>query len=1014
MDAYILENVEKIMKKTKKILAIVLSAMIFSGCSSVNRDNNKNITDSGVGSEKLDIADKGTAKKLTLYRKAEAPYDYGKLYDARSIDDKIYIAGTDYGEAVINSGAGVIFADVKNGTEKSFSVCDMNEEAEFRTYCQKTTENNRYCSGITNEDTFLLKVYNFSEEKLSVIWELENSGELKEYFFDGDDRAFFIFRTMDEDVLYIFNIKNASYESVALDTMRAYYKLCSDDDGNIYIFSSDLEEDSHKLQKYAPDTKKIYDKDIGDMNGCPFGIHIDPKSGELIATTQCDEDMMIYINTFDPVSGDTTGRYERDNDINSFYSGNDEYRLFASASDDYNTTVYGYDYITNELSELYTVNTAENRIVSDVLENGTVIIEEFEDVSVDVYEGMRIFDSEKNPISSKEFIKNHDGYISRAYIGEKAELYYIEEGYNPVHISENDMGIAFHTIHCIDEKNQHISFQISVIDEFYYPLFITADSEKNIYIGEQHEDGLVIRVFDINGELVSEMTKQAFISLNTYIMYDNKLHIFCEESGDVQNEYIINIEDSSLEKTDTHEGISYGCASPNGMYFIANAGINEYCYSDGAVKKLLVYAESGLSGGFDMIRSIGNEEFIAFDSNALNSEYCILEKYETDSAVQTISVGGVCMDSVIGEQIIEFNDEHDDIKITYTEYSSREKSLEQMNLDLLGNKLDVIVSGISFSVDNYSTDIFVDLSDFLYSDPDIDVSEYYENCIELFKRNGRLYKIFPSFTISALAVRGDALNGNKKTGWNENEFLEFINRNGLFSEIDYSGFVERIAPAIVRSCCDYTNYSCDFTGSGFKNIIKAVSENSQNNDFGNSGSILDGTSSVNEVNIDKDFTNLIKYDDDDIVFKGYPAEQGNGVIVSPEFSFSISANCANKQAAWEFIKSFIQDDYQSAITDPEEYMVWGIPLKKSCAEKGFTRESFSLASDDMQRISDTLKERITELITCADCPNNLAENSRELKIIKEETERFFASEIDENSMASTVQNKVSLFYNEIR
>jgi len=53
-------------------------------------------------------------------------------------------------------------------------------------------------------------------------------------------------------------------------------------------------------------------------------------------------------------------------------------------------------------------------------------------------------------------------------------------------------------------------------------------------------------------------------------------------------------------------------------------------------------------------------------------------------------------------------------------------------------------------------------------------------------------------------------------------------------------------------------------------------------------------------------------------------------------------------------------------------------------------------------------------ITCADCPNNLAENSRELKIIKEETERFFASEIDENSMASTVQNKVSLFYNEIR
>jgi hypothetical protein len=307
----------------------------------------------------------------------------------------------------------------------------------------------------------------------------------------------------------------------------------------------------------------------------------------------------------------------------------------------------------------------------------------------------------------------------------------------------------------------------------------------------------------------------------------------------------------------------------------------------------------------------------------------------------------------------------------------------------------------------------VDLSEFLYSAPDIEISEYYENCIELFRRNDSLYKVFPSFTLSALAVRRDSLNGNDDISWNEDEFIDFVSRNGLFEEVNYNRFMERVSPAIVRSCCDYSDYNCNFTGKGFKNIIKAVSENSQDNDFGTFGSVVEGTSSLDEIVIDKNPANLLKYSDD-IVFKGYPVEQGNGIIVTPEFSFSISVNCVNTQTAWEFVKSFITDDYQRDMIDQEEYYTRGIPIKKSYAEKCFSGEIYNFAAGGMLSVSESMKKKIDELITTADCPNNLARNSRELKIIQEEAGRFFSGEIDENTMASTVQNKVSLFFSEIK
>lgn len=986
------------MRKLNKIFSFIMIWTIMvsmAGCAKESTKKKESLSVPENNKSSVETADKNT-KMDTRYRLNKIEGQYGRLHDIKEIGDSVYIAGNEYFSGNTKEIISVI--DIENKEEKLIKEYDESKmlgDSEIKSM-QEYIYDGIYRVYKTDKGMRIVKI-DLSSGQTEVVFQTEQDMEIQ-YFGVCNDRKYICQVGVNGKIVDVYDTNFNHIGALEFDSGAIISKLFCDDMNNTYVFIHNESNRENVLYKYDIEFNKIYHYIYSDMNGYPFAMFKETYSDNNVIAT-IDDESNIFINVIDAQTGETLDRYEfSDNELCNIYSGAMGYEMLLMCGDG----IYGYNYSTDQKELLYGYD-YENIPYGLTSDSDMIKINYVSDTE-EITEGIKVIDSQGSVINKIPYIKNIDGFISSAYITEDGGVCYIEEEYNPAYMDDNMGG---HIIHYIAPDGNHSYYNVPAENTENYPLFVTADSNKNVFIGERGADGfeLVVSIYDISGNLIKKLNKNDFHGLNFYFMKNGELCLSLSERNEENNLYSLNCSSDkyALLKENFGGGVACTGDNDNDIYITLSGSIYKYSFETEEFTKMFSMEETGdisaINGNIEKMSYIGDDEFIVSMRTEEGLSCYKFEKYQTE-AVQTITVGAFYFDDTMMEHITNFNDDNKDVRIVTKSYAGVEL-INQMHIDLIENKLDMIISDDNLSIDDYSADMFCDLSDFFEKDEDIIKTDYYENIVELYNEEGSMHKISPSFQISALVGRAEDMTQNQGNGWSEEEFLAFADNHNIFDKMNYTFFMRTFIPYFSDNYIDRQNYTCNFVNSQFKNIISTIKDDIGNlgNEFSDCYSLADHSTDLIMEDIDEYSSAYSMFNNTDIVFKGYPSKDKNGFIVNPDICFSITANCENKEKAWEFIKYFLLDEYQSSITN-------SIPLKKKYVDYIFGSSG--------QMSSDKLRNEIMEVIENADILNRTNSGSRIYKILEEELALYFDSQLDLDQVAESIQSKVSLYLNEIK
>ncbi|MCQ2527707.1 MAG: ABC transporter substrate-binding protein [Saccharofermentans sp.] len=242
-----------------------------------------------------------------------------------------------------------------------------------------------------------------------------------------------------------------------------------------------------------------------------------------------------------------------------------------------------------------------------------------------------------------------------------------------------------------------------------------------------------------------------------------------------------------------------------------------------------------------------------------------------------------------------------------------------------GDAPDIILNGASYTELN-SSEYLVDLSTYINSDSDFDLSDYYENIISAASTDGKLYQI--PVTTNLYGVRS-LVEENDDYSFSYGEFAEYkdVVLNGFDPIYESVGFDKNkyVNELLASHLCDYINYESnqvDFNKDSFINAIKYVNamydmpEDYSPEAFYYAEPFL----SRNEVYYGEihpfDFYRTIEHLGEDIRINGTPYAESSAnrnACVQIISSVAISADSENADGSWQFVKMLLSDEIQSLV-----------------------------------------------------------------------------------------------------
>ncbi len=287
----------------------------------------------------------------------------------------------------------------------------------------------------------------------------------------------------------------------------------------------------------------------------------------------------------------------------------------------------------------------------------------------------------------------------------------------------------------------------------------------------------------------------------------------------------------------------------------------------------------------------------------------------------------------VREQVLLFNESHTDYQIEIVEYkrsyNPQEDGVAKLQREIIsGEGPDIIDYGMRFSISDIVGEYTENLLPYLEQESEL---ELFDNILETFYYEDKLYALPVSFCISSYAGDKDVL-GNR-TKWNLTEMIECYTKNAD-SRILYPGEMKLsvLADMIYYNTnyyIDWENGNCKFDGEEFRKLLEFANSfpDTMNLELDVSVKqmIEDGEVMLYQFNITElyDICNAEYLFDGNEVYIGYPVEGNSGTVVQnwgPMLGISFS--CKYKDVAWEFIAGFLKEDYQKQID-------WGLPMNKT-------------------------------------------------------------------------------------
>ena len=431
--------------------------------------------------------------------------------------------------------------------------------------------------------------------------------------------------------------------------------------------------------------------------------------------------------------------------------------------------------------------------------------------------------------------------------------------------------------------------------------------------------------------------------------------------------------------------------------------------------------------------------FIPSDGDAVTIEFVILNKIEHYVEEKTVlTLATFSLSSELSAQISRFNATNDKFRISVINYSSAANNgINMLNIELItGNGPDIIdlksIPGNIYAANGFLEDLYP----YIDADPMISRNDFLESIMSSLDHDGMLYEAVSSFSVTTMIGRMSDVG--EQIGWTFDDMKTLHMQkatDSAIANVTKELFLQLVCNFACEEFVDWSTGTVNFDSNSFISLLEYCAnlpaDNSIMDEYiDNPELILSGQSFLCLVSV-YDFFEIQFYEwvfNDEITYIGIPSEYGTGSYFVTNTALALNSSSENKDAAWEFIRLFLTEDYQKSNSAK-----YGFPTNKVALDamidtvrvtntlsdssnndsilqsSGF---SWNNVNVEYQPVSQYHIEKITSLINNASGIMRTDESI--LTIISETSRALFANERSAQDTARIIQNRVVNYVNEQR
>lgn len=482
-------------------------------------------------------------------------------------------------------------------------------------------------------------------------------------------------------------------------------------------------------------------------------------------------------------------------------------------------------------------------------------------------------------------------------------------------------------------------------------------------------------------------------------------------------------------------------------------GIFGYNIGDEQPTQIMSYINSDLNTtSINQFMMLDEEHFIGFYND--NVDYtprgAIFTKRNPEDIPdkEVIVVAGLYMNYDLKNRVINFNKSNDKYRIVVKEYESfntmedNNAGNTQLNNDIItGNMPDILVANTELPIESYiSKGLIADVGKLIEEDEELSKMEFLENVFNAYSVNGKLYYVVPNFYVRTYAGKTSFL-GDRES-WTIQEFRDFVaslpEGTTVMGDVTRDSFIYQLIQFCGNDFIDVSTGKCNFDSEEFigmleyaKTLPVEFSDDYYGEDYWmnyESQYREDRTvlmsmyiSSFQELSY-----NINGYFGEDINFIGFPTNTGKGsILMESDSSYVLSAKSKNLEGAWEFIRYYLTDEYQSEMT-------WGLPVSKNAfmekskdamQKRYWTDENGNKVEYDdyfymngeefvLEPLNQEQLDQVIDAITSTEKKYYYNEDIQ--NIIIEEAAAFFEGQKSAAEVAQIIQSRAQIFVDENR
>lgn len=433
-------------------------------------------------------------------------------------------------------------------------------------------------------------------------------------------------------------------------------------------------------------------------------------------------------------------------------------------------------------------------------------------------------------------------------------------------------------------------------------------------------------------------------------------------------------------------------------------------------------------------------------------QVAILTPVEANALPEKTVLTLACMyvDYELRSQIVNFNRTSQTYRIVvkdYSEYNTEDDysaGLTKLNTEILSGQVPDLLATSSIPVSKYAAQgLLTDLWQFIDADENIKREDLMTQVLDAISIDGKLYQMPTTFYLNTVAGL-DKVVGDYRDNWDLTSLMQAMEslrpEATIFSETTTKE--EMLLMTVARGIdqfIDWNTGECSFDSPEFLELLNFVNQFAADFDYENYDwdtdyesdfvRIKDGRQLLTQISL-SDFGDLSVYFaalDNQPCFVGFPVGAPHTLDVSSPVA--ISAASQHKDAAWAFVRSLVQEDYQKN--------TWGFPINRKVfdqkAEEAMTpvyqldangqplldeegnkieqsQGGMGWGNDEMYEIYAVTQEQYDTLMELlANCSGGYSYDEEISEILSEATAPFFAGEKSAEDTAREIQSRVKLY-----